>query len=71
MSDSSDDVSDDGGENDEEKIDVAAKVPQHQAKDPYTTHVGLPSSYRFQIDITHILGKHRTDFKLCTHAHLI
>ena len=62
--DSTDDVSDNGGENDEEKIDVAAKVPQHQAKEPYTTRVGLPSSYRFHIDLTDILGRHRTDLKL-------
>ena len=56
--DSTDDVSDNGGENDEEKIDVAAKVPQHQDKQPYTTRVGLPSSYGVQIDLTDILGRH-------------
>ena len=39
-------------------------APTNTTKPPYSDECGLPQSYRFQIDLADLLGRHRTDLKL-------
>ena len=56
--------SEDDRESSSSSIDNNTKVPHEEAKPPYRTDVGLPTSHCFQIELADILGLHGSDLKL-------